>query len=97
MISKGAFALMLFPDGIFFVSCFPKMQPSHRLSGFSINGKPLTIPFLCNKFNPPKLRFPEADLHMSIFHLENPHKTFFRPPTFQSAHVKVKPHYHYPI
>ena len=36
---------------------------SQRLSGFSINGNPFTIPFLCNKFRPPKLRCPNLKCH----------------------------------
>ena len=63
IISKGVFALMLFPDGKLSLCCFPKMQPSHRLSGFSINGNPFTIPFLLNKFRPPKLRCPNLKCH----------------------------------
>ena len=62
-ISKGAFALMLFPDGKLSLCCFPKIQPSQRLSGFSINGNPLTIPFLLNKLIPPKLRCPNIKCH----------------------------------
>jgi len=62
-ISKGAFALMLFPDGKLSLCCFPNMQLSHKLSGFSINGNPLTIPFLLNKLRPPKLRCPNLKCH----------------------------------
>ena len=62
-ISKGAFALILFPDGKLSLCCFPKIQPSQRLSGFSINGNPFTIPFLFNKLRPPKLRCPNLKCH----------------------------------
>ena len=62
-ISKGAFALMLFLDGKLSLCRFPKIQPSQRLSGFSINGNPLTIPFLLNKLRPPKLRCPNLKCH----------------------------------
>src|ERR1700733_9574944 len=63
MISKGAFSLMLLPDGKLSLCCFPKMQPSHKLSGFSIKGNPFTIPFLLNKFRPQKLRCPNLKCH----------------------------------
>ena len=62
-ISKDAFALMLFLDGKLSLRCFPKIQHSQRLSGFSINGNPLTIHFLLNKLRPPKLRCPNLKCH----------------------------------
>ena len=62
-ISQGAFALILFPAGKLSLCCLPKMQPSQRLFGLSINGNPFTIPFLCNRFKPPKLRCPNLKCH----------------------------------
>ena len=65
-ISKGVFALMIFLDGKLSLCCFPKIQPSQRLSGFSINGNPLTIHFLFNKLRPPKLRCPNLKCHNQL-------------------------------
>ena len=62
-ISKGDFSLMAFPDGKLSLCCFPKIQLSQRLFGFSINGNPLTIHFLFNKLRPPKLRCPNLKCH----------------------------------
>ena len=60
---SGQFLRVLFRDGKLSLCCFPKIQPSQRLSGFSINGNPLTIPFLLNKLRPSKLRCPNLKCH----------------------------------
>jgi len=57
IISCGNFALYDFPTGNDSLCYLSKIQPSHILFCFSINGKPFTISFVSNNFNPPKFKF----------------------------------------
>jgi hypothetical protein len=58
IISSGFFSLQDFPTGNDSLCCSPNMQPSHILSGFSINNKPFTIYFVRSSFKPPKFKCP---------------------------------------
>ena len=58
---KGQYTKVHFPLLTFLLEMslyvvFPKMHRSHSFSGFSMSDNPFIMPFLCNKFKPPKLR-----------------------------------------
>lgn len=62
-ISSGTLALTGFLAGNDYLCCLPRIYPSHTLSGFSINGKPLSMFFMCNDFNAPKFKCPNLRCH----------------------------------
>ena len=62
-ISSGVRSLYEFLTKKVSLCFFPKMHPSQTLSGFSINGNPFTIFFVCSSFIPPKFRCPNMKCH----------------------------------